>query len=116
LFFSASPLNPDGGCDSCKITYVEKINIPNYKTLSIVEGTGATGNVIYLSDSDLKIGDKNVVDWDVSSKINPAAYKYTFLGRTYNKNGEITYIDASAFSNNQDVQTASKILKSIKYN
>jgi len=115
LLFNTSPKNPDGGCDNCKVTYVEKVNVPGYKTLTIAEGTGATGNVIYLSDTDLEVGD-NLVDWEVSSRNNPAKYKYIFLGRTYDNSENVTYISADKFSNNPDTQTVLQILRSIKYN
>lgn len=111
FLFNSSLINPDGGCDNCKVTYLEKVLVPNYKTLSIAEGNGASGNVIYLSDTDLKMGDSRL-DWEIESKNNPDTRKYVLKGMFNNPNNNMTMTE---FANTPEVQTTKQILRSIKY-
>jgi len=105
----------DGGCLNCIVNYVEKIHIPNFKSLSIVENNrGANYSVIYLSEDDVKVGD-DLLNWFVKSKTDPINRDFVFQGEFYEKDGSHKTLKPDEFSNTPEVQTARKILRTVSY-
>ncbi|HSA83850.1 MAG TPA: hypothetical protein VLF20_03105 [Patescibacteria group bacterium] len=124
LTFVSSNHPSDGGCPECTVNYVEKITIPNFKNIFIVENDrGINSNVLYVTENETQIGDKKL-DWSISSKFQPDTNTrhFSFIGQFENIDprgrqygGHEYVLSPEIFSSRPEVQTARKILRTIRY-
>lgn len=106
----------DGGCIDCIVRYAERVNIPNFKEMTIVENDrGGGAGVIYLSEDNVKVRDDNL-NWFIDSKVSPGQRDFVFQGEFWERDGSMNKVmKPEEFSARQEVQSARKILRTITY-
>ena len=113
--FISSQRYRDGGCTDCTVHYSEKVSVPKFKDLFILENDrSANANVIYLAENNIPVGEDGL-NWFIASKKYPDKRDIVFQGEFWNKDHMNIKMDPKEFSETPEVQATREILKSVTY-